>query len=71
MPRLVILVDCRDDDGWTPLHAAVYWENMEAAEMLVTRGAKINMVTKTVSIYMYTCMYLYMYIVYMYMYVYV
>ena len=42
-------IDSRDEDGWTALHAAVYWENMEAAVMLVKKGASINLVTKTVS----------------------
>lgn len=42
-------IDSRDEDGWTPLHAAVYWENMEAAAMLARKGADVNLVTKTVS----------------------
>ena len=42
-------IDGRDEDGWTALHAAVYWENMEAAIILVKKGASINLVTKTVS----------------------
>lgn len=42
-------VDCLDDDGWSPLHAAVYWHNMEAAEILVTHGADLARVTKAVS----------------------
>ena len=46
---IVNTVDCRDEDGWTALHAAVYWEHMEAAAMLVKKGASINLVTKTVS----------------------
>ena len=41
-------IDCRDEDGWTALHAAVYWESMEAAKMLVKKGASVNVVTKTV-----------------------
>ena len=56
MPRVLLSqqsiinnIDCRDDDGWTALHAAVYWENMEAAAMLVKKGASIHVVTKTVS----------------------
>jgi ankyrin repeat protein len=40
-------IDGRDEDGWTALHAAVYWENMEAAIILVKKGASINLVTKT------------------------
>ena len=42
-------IDTRDEDGWTALHAAIYWEHMEAAAMLVKKGASINLVTKTVS----------------------
>lgn len=43
-------VDALDDDGWTPLHAAVYWRNMEAAELLVSHGADITRATKIVSV---------------------
>ncbi len=42
--------DPRDDDGWTPLHAAVYWGYMEAAEMLVAYGADLMAITKTVGL---------------------
>ena len=49
IPSIVNDIDARDEDGWTALHAAVYWENMEGAEMLVKKGANINVVTKTVS----------------------
>jgi len=38
-----------DDDGWTPLHAAVYWGNMDAAELLVEKGANVNASTLNVS----------------------
>lgn len=41
-------IDSRDEDGWTALHAAVYWENMEVAKLLVQKGACVNAVTKTV-----------------------
>ena len=44
-----IMVDTEDEDGWTPLHAAVYWGNMEAAEELVLHGADLTMKTKAVS----------------------
>ena len=47
--RLVNNIDSRDEDGWTALHAAVYWENMEAAAMLVKKGAGVHLVTKAVS----------------------
>ena len=41
--------DAVDDDGWTPLHAAVYWGNMDAAELLVEKGANVNASTLNVS----------------------
>jgi protein phosphatase 1 regulatory subunit 12A len=31
-------VDRQDNDGWTPLHAATYWGQKEAAKILVTSG---------------------------------
>lgn len=45
---IVNAIDSRDEDGWTPLHAAIYWENMDAAKLLVQKGASVNAVTKTV-----------------------
>ena len=41
-------VDAEDDDGWTALHAAIYWGNMDVAEELVMHGADINKKTKLV-----------------------
>ena len=49
LQSIVNIIDNRDEDGWTALHAAVYWENLEAAKMLVKKGAGVNVVTKTVS----------------------
>lgn len=43
-------IDPLDDDGWTPLHAAIYWRNMEAAELLVSHGADITRTTVSVSV---------------------
>jgi len=43
-----VQVDAVDEDGWTPLHAAVYWGNFEAAELLVTHGAQIDKKTNAV-----------------------
>ena len=43
-----VQVDAVDEDGWTPLHASVYWGNFEAAELLVTHGASIDKKTNTV-----------------------
>ncbi|KAL5475572.1 hypothetical protein EMCRGX_G025402 [Ephydatia muelleri] len=40
-------VDALDEDGWTPLHAAAYWGNMEAAALLVQGGASLNLTTKS------------------------
>ena len=45
-----IVIDAIDDDGWTPLHAAVYWSQMDAAEQLVEHGANVNAITGNVSI---------------------
>lgn len=28
-------INCQDYDGWTPLHAAAYWGQKEACEILV------------------------------------
>lgn len=41
-------VDAEDEDGWTALHAAVYWGNMDLAEELVMHGASVNKKTKLV-----------------------
>ena len=43
-------VDATDEDGWTPLHAAIYWGQMDAAEQLVEHGANVDAVTNNVSI---------------------
>jgi ankyrin repeat protein len=39
------MLDCTDKDGWTPLHAAVYWGEFPAAEVLVINGADFSAVT--------------------------
>jgi protein phosphatase 1 regulatory subunit 12A len=41
-------VDAEDDDGWTPLHAAVYWGNFTVAEQLVAHGADLDKKTHIV-----------------------
>ena len=41
-------IDALDEDGWTPLHAAVYWGHFEAAELLVCHGADLNKKTTVV-----------------------
>ncbi|KHN77683.1 Protein phosphatase 1 regulatory subunit 12A, partial [Toxocara canis] len=38
-------VNCRDRDGWTPLHAAAHWGEREAATLLVNHGASFNELT--------------------------
>lgn len=35
-------VDKQDNDGWTPLHAAARWGQKEAAQMLVTSLADMD-----------------------------
>lgn len=35
-------VDKQDNDGWTPLHAAARWGQKEAAEMLITSLADMD-----------------------------
>ena len=47
-----INVDALDEDGWTPLHAAVYWGNVDAAIMLVQAGASLNIATKLVRLFL-------------------
>ena len=44
-------IDAEDEDGWTPLHAAVYWGNAEIAEDLVDHGADVNKKTQLVRLY--------------------
>uniref|UniRef100_A0A0N5B272 ANK_REP_REGION domain-containing protein n=1 Tax=Strongyloides papillosus TaxID=174720 RepID=A0A0N5B272_STREA len=49
LPELYALVvhkicdlNLKDNDGWTPLHGAVYWNNYDAAILLVKNGADIH-----------------------------
>ena len=42
-------INCRDRDGWTPLHACAHWDQMTAAEMLATAGARFDIMTYAVS----------------------
>ena len=42
-------LDAEDEDGWTPLHAAVYWGNFSVAEELVAHGADLDRKTTSVS----------------------
>lgn len=43
------LVNQVDRDGWSPLHAAVYWSKYEAAKLLAKNGADMALTTKRVS----------------------
>lgn len=36
-------IDKQDLDGWTPLHAAAYWGQKEAAEILVDNYADMDL----------------------------
>ena len=47
-------VNTVDDDGWTPLHAAVYWKCSEAAKLLMSNGADVTCTTKAVSACIFT-----------------
>ncbi|XP_062511566.1 protein phosphatase 1 regulatory subunit 12B-like isoform X2 [Corticium candelabrum] len=38
-------VNSRDRDGWTPLHACAHWDQMTAAEMVITAGARFDIMT--------------------------
>ena len=44
--RLVLQAGCdvniKDKDGWSPLHAAVHWEQQQAAEILTEAGADFS-----------------------------
>lgn len=35
-------VDVLDWQGWSPVHASVYWDNWEITKMLVAKGADLN-----------------------------
>lgn len=43
------LINQVDKDGWSPLHAAVYWSKYEAAKLLVKHGADMALSTNRVS----------------------
>ena len=44
--RLLLQAGCdvniKDKDGWSPLHAAVHWEQQQAAEILTEAGADFS-----------------------------
>ena len=35
-------VNAKDDNGWTPLHFAVYYGHKEIVELLIAKGADVN-----------------------------
>lgn len=37
-----INVNARDNDGWTPLHAACHWKQPGAVELLILNGADVE-----------------------------
>lgn len=38
-------INVRDNEGWTPLAAAVYWNKSMVVELLLQNGADVNCVT--------------------------
>ena len=38
-------VDVPDRDGWTALHAAAFWENVDIIELLAAHGANFKLRT--------------------------
>ena len=40
-------LELRDKNGWTPLHTATYYNNVEMALFLVERGANIHTITRS------------------------
>lgn len=41
-------VDCKDCDGWTPLHAAAHWGQEEACSLLVENMCDMGAVNNVV-----------------------
>ena len=42
-------VNCRDREGWTPLHAAAHWAERDAAAILIQHGASLDELTNNVT----------------------
>ncbi|XP_023318093.1 serine/threonine-protein phosphatase 6 regulatory ankyrin repeat subunit A-like [Trichogramma pretiosum] len=42
----IVEVDARDNEGWTPLHGAIFDGNINLVEILLRRGARPNIVDK-------------------------
>lgn len=38
--------DVRDEDGWSMLHAAMYWEEADVVQALIAAGADVNIRTE-------------------------
>ena len=45
-----VYVNVKDNDSWTPLHAAIHWGQKQAAEILTESGADFNIRNSIVSI---------------------
>ncbi|CAB0033789.1 unnamed protein product [Trichogramma brassicae] len=43
----IVEVDARDNEGWTPLHAAIFNGNINLVEVLLRRGANPNLADKS------------------------
>ena len=48
-------INAPDSDGWTPLHAALFFEQDKAAEILVMSGASLTQTTNMVLSYAELC----------------
>ena len=44
-------MNLRDNDGWTPLHAASHWSQEEAAKLLADKNAGFDLRSKLVKTY--------------------
>ncbi len=42
LPKEGLNLNIQDNEGWTPLHAAVCWGQKEAMRMLVEKGANMD-----------------------------
>ena len=47
--QLGVDINAKDNDGWTPLHAAVHWGQNDACEVLADHGANFSARNKMVT----------------------